>query len=85
MEVVRYLLENYREANQAASRCADDLLPEKGETTALHIAADHGYEEVVELLLRHGADVGRRNANGMTAVHLAARQPNEQVAVIVAF
>lgn len=41
---------------------------------ALHIAAEIGQEEVVEILLESNAFVNVRNKNGMTPLHLAARK-----------
>jgi len=40
--------------------------------TALHFAAAKGYSEVVEILLRHGADPNQKDQLGNTALHLAA-------------
>ena len=42
-------------------------------TTALMHAAMHGYAELVNLLLLHGAQAGVRRNDGMTAVSLAAQ------------
>ncbi|ETN61320.1 hypothetical protein AND_007027 [Anopheles darlingi] len=39
--------------------------------TALQIAARHGYREVVELLLRHGANVHAKDAGGSSVLHYA--------------
>eukprot|EP00090_Calanus_glacialis_P022587 TRINITY_DN34861_c0_g1_i1.p1 TRINITY_DN34861_c0_g1~~TRINITY_DN34861_c0_g1_i1.p1 ORF type:complete len:406 (+),score=162.70 TRINITY_DN34861_c0_g1_i1:152-1369(+) len=40
--------------------------------SALHFAAAKGYSEVVEVLLRHGADPNQKDRLGNTAMHLAA-------------
>jgi len=40
--------------------------------SALHFAAAKGYSEVVEMLLRHGADPNQKDRLGNTAMHLAA-------------
>lgn len=40
----------------------------------MHIAAEIGQEEVVEILLESNAFVNVRNKNGMTPLHLAARK-----------
>lgn len=39
--------------------------------TALHIAAAGSQDDIVELLLKHGASVHTRNRKGLTALHLA--------------
>lgn len=41
------------------------------ERTALHAATDEGYEDIVELLLTHGAGVNSQDVDGWTALHLA--------------
>lgn len=40
--------------------------------TALHFAADRGYEEIVEFLLQSGANVNAVDASGQTALMYAA-------------
>lgn len=35
-------------------------------TTALHVATEEGYLEIVKLLAKHGADCHARNAEGKT-------------------
>ena len=42
--------------------------------TALHIASDGGHEDVVEVLLAHGADVTKKDEKGFTALMLAIRE-----------
>ncbi|KAK3725015.1 hypothetical protein QZH41_017479, partial [Actinostola sp. cb2023] len=42
--------------------------------TALHIAANTGRLEIVQVLLRHGADVTLRDNDGNTPAHIAARE-----------
>lgn len=43
--------------------------------TALHIAAERGYTQSVEILHEMGADMNARDRNGETPLHRAARQP----------
>jgi len=40
--------------------------------TPLHYAAAKGQLDVIELLLKHGADVNARDKNGYTPLHAAA-------------
>ncbi|VUC20102.1 unnamed protein product [Clonostachys rosea] len=54
-------------------------------TSALYLATWHGHQEVVRLLLDHGADVHQatkdsRFIEGSTALHEAARQRSEEIA-----
>ena len=46
-------------------------------SSALHIAAANGKEELVLLLLERGADVSVQNSNGWTPLHGAAHQGRE--------
>jgi len=39
---------------------------------ALHLAAEHGHEQVADVLLNHKAYVGAKSKLGMTPLHLAA-------------
>jgi ankyrin repeat protein len=43
-----------------------------GDETALQAASYKGFHKVVEVLIRHGAPVNVRDANGSTALHYAA-------------
>ena len=45
----------------------------------MHIAAELGHEEVVEILLESNAFVNVRNKHGMTPLHLAARRGNNKM------
>ncbi|RKL35155.1 hypothetical protein BFJ70_g8013 [Fusarium oxysporum] len=57
-----------------------DYNTERERSTSLLIAADKGFMEVIEGILKFGTVTATRNLNGNTALHLAARQ---QHAVIV--
>ena len=45
----------------------------------LHLAADQGYKEIVELLIAKGADVNAKNKFGSTPMHKAARRGQKEV------
>lgn len=49
-----------------------DRMPPLGSTTLLHDAALKGHVDILELLLKHGAQVDSVNAQGATALHDAA-------------
>jgi ankyrin repeat protein len=49
----------------------------KDGTTPLMYAANSGYEEVVDILLKKGADVNIEGNNGMTALIYAVTASNE--------
>ena len=51
-----------------------------GYSTALHKASEKGNREIIELLLRAGADVNARNKVGQTALHIVVRQKNVDLA-----
>ncbi len=54
--------------------------------TALHIAARHGYSEIVELLLSHGANPNIKDTMemwGLTPLHQALISRNEVTSVIL--
>ncbi|KAI9042984.1 ankyrin repeat protein [Aspergillus affinis] len=47
--------------------------------TALHLAVAHGREDIVQLLLRHRADIGSRSDGGWTALHYACDKGFEEL------
>lgn len=47
--------------------------------TALHAAAQSGDEEMVETLLKHGADPKALDRHGLDALHCAVEQGHEEV------
>ena len=51
--------------------------------TPLHWAASSGYSDVVELLLRHGAQVDDQEDRGLTALHLAADNGYSKVVALL--
>jgi ankyrin repeat protein len=42
-------------------------------STALHLAADQGHREIINLLIDHGAEVGLVDKLGRTPLHRSAR------------
>ena len=59
--------------------CVDALKGRTDRSSALHIAADFGYQETCRVLIAAGADVSLTNGQQMTAIHLAARNRSEPV------
>ena len=60
-------------------------LPKSPKTneTALHLAAEAGYEEICEELLNNGADIKMVNGQCMTALHLVARSLQNTVIQLI--
>lgn len=56
----------------------------RSESTPLMMAVDRGSLEMVELLLEAGAEPGRSNRLGWTALHQAAREGHTEIAVRLA-
>ncbi len=59
----------------------NSLYPAGGQTS-LHLAAFNGHLRVVELLIKRGADVNRRDKNGKTPLDYALMQTGESSAVL---
>lgn len=57
-----------------------DTVEAKTRNSPLHIASDLGNNDVVERLLRGGADLAAKNAVGQTPLHLAAGKGHREVA-----
>lgn len=51
--------------------------------TALHYAAEHGYEDLAKLLIEKGANVNAVDAKGDTPLHLAALRGKSDVAKLL--
>lgn len=54
-----------------------------GLRSALHLAASKGYAEIVELLLKYGADPNKQDIVQNTALHLAACTSNLQIITLL--
>lgn len=59
---------------------ADPNVEQEGGWTPLHAAALHGDLDLIELLLRHGADPGSTSVDGKTPADLAREKNHTQVA-----
>ena len=68
-----------RELNKGAdvNAKADDGM------TPLHLAANFGYKEIVELLIAKGADVNAKNGWGGTPLHIAAFGGHKEIAELL--
>ncbi|KAK2752975.1 ankyrin repeat protein [Colletotrichum kahawae] len=72
--LVAAIVNNVRLARHLLSRGAGVDVPDKmRQLTPLHVAAEHGSEEMVELLLEHGASPFARSDSGTTPFYRAAR------------
>jgi hypothetical protein len=71
--VVRSLLEH--------GACA--TLRDDRERSALHYAAEQGFEQAVELLLAHGADRNGQDVQGQTPLDLALQRGHDSVAAVL--
>ncbi|XP_078664037.1 uncharacterized protein LOC144907104 [Branchiostoma floridae x Branchiostoma belcheri] len=55
----------------------------RDDMTSLHVASWYGKTEVVELLLKHGADLEARTKDDMTALHVASGNGETKVAAFL--
>lgn len=51
-----------------------DVLEQENNVTGLIIAAEEGFKEVVNVLLKHGARINEQDYEGKTALFLAAQK-----------
>nr|XP_015196274.1 PREDICTED: ankyrin repeat domain-containing protein 34A-like [Lepisosteus oculatus]XP_015196275.1 PREDICTED: ankyrin repeat domain-containing protein 34A-like [Lepisosteus oculatus]XP_015196276.1 PREDICTED: ankyrin repeat domain-containing protein 34A-like [Lepisosteus oculatus] len=63
----------------ALAKGADVNLRDEGGRTALSLASERGYLDVVKLLLRHGADPGISDEQGRTALAYGVREGHKAV------
>ncbi|MBD0391720.1 ankyrin repeat domain-containing protein [Wolbachia endosymbiont of Pentalonia nigronervosa] len=70
---VRYGLEKIINALLAIEGININAVDNRYGETPLHIAVEIGYENIVKILLKNGADVNAVDKNSVTPLHLAAR------------
>ncbi|KZT50682.1 ankyrin, partial [Calocera cornea HHB12733] len=51
--------------------------------TALHLASDRGYKEIVQVLLDKGANVGIKDPDGETGISLAREAGHEEIVTLI--
>jgi ankyrin repeat protein len=68
-ELIALLVRNMAPRERAAY--VNATLPHRDSSTALHLAAQHGYTDAVRKLIQAGAHLELRNCQGKTALHLA--------------
>ncbi|PNF15106.1 hypothetical protein B7P43_G16000 [Cryptotermes secundus] len=71
------------EGECSACRVIDMDATDEWGNTALHVAARCGNSEVVDILLRNGADINLMDGYGETALHIAARDGNQDTVVML--
>ncbi|XP_035774245.1 uncharacterized protein LOC118457073 isoform X2 [Anopheles albimanus] len=76
LHVLQFMIETDRKLKTNINR--KDAGSGRG-LTALQIAARHGYREVVELLLRHGANVHAKDAGGNSVLHYAVESKSTAI------
>ena len=69
----------YSKREEMRAKAAAQVSPETKDKTALHFACENGDEQVIELLVKHGADVNACDADGFTSLQLAAIHGNMRV------
>jgi ankyrin repeat protein len=71
------------EGECSSCRVVDMDATDEWGNTALHVAARCGNSEVVDILLRNGADINAMDGCGETALHIAARDGNQDTVVML--
>eukprot|EP01096_Ripella_sp_DP13-Kostka_P013910 TRINITY_DN6148_c0_g1_i1.p1 TRINITY_DN6148_c0_g1~~TRINITY_DN6148_c0_g1_i1.p1 ORF type:complete len:255 (+),score=88.63 TRINITY_DN6148_c0_g1_i1:10-774(+) len=51
--------------------------------TALHMAADRGFLNIVEILVKNGANVNHQDGDGFTPLHMACTSGHEDIAMFL--
>jgi len=52
-------------------------------TTALHIACNEGFEDIVEVLLRHHSSPNGLNSDGLSPINIAVQNKNEKIVTLL--
>ncbi len=92
LDVVKLLYERGADVNPAPNWDIVPLVFERAanidiywnwKNTPLHLAAREGHADVVDFLLKHGADVNAQNADGQTPVQCAVEGGHEEAASLL--
>jgi ankyrin repeat protein len=83
LQVLQQSLVLMLEGDFSVCRMIDLDATDEWGNTALHIAARHGNSEMVDILLRNGADINVMDGCGDTALHIAARDGNQDTVVML--
>lgn len=75
-EVIEYLLQNGINPNESTNESHTVL---NLHSSPLHLAAEQGHLDAVNLLLRYGADVEARDSDGATALEKASSEGHDDV------
>jgi ankyrin repeat protein len=78
-QILEQLVNGGADVNAQGEQCASVFQRDAYKSwTPLHWAASHGHTKIINLLIRHGAEIERRNAHGQTALLVAAGEGQEE-------
>lgn len=84
-EAVALLLASGAAVDEEVDDCTPDVAPELLGMTAVHFAARHGSVGVLEMLLRHGANLHARTLQGLGVLEFARSSVSEDRFVVADF
>lgn len=83
-DLLRAVARNNLKAVQQRAGDGDDINAKNSVgNTALHLAAEQGFDEIAAWLIDHGANVGAANRRGWTPLHYTARYDNPRIAALL--